>query len=184
MGIRKSIAPTVGVLAAVAALGAAAEAGTAGSSARLPQGSQPPHLNPADFTTRIDNRYWPMKPGSRWIYRETDAEGAKQRVVVTVTHKTRRIANGITARVVHDVVTERGKPVEVTDDWYAQDGPATSGTSASTRPSTGTVSPIRPRARSRPDSTARSPASSCRRGQGSACATGRSTTRATPRTRR
>ena len=35
--------------------------------------------------------------------------------------KTKKIANGITARVVHDVVTEDGKPVEVTDDWYAQD---------------------------------------------------------------
>jgi hypothetical protein len=42
-------------------------------------------------------------------------------VVVTVTHRTKLIANGVTARVVHDVVTEGGKPVEVTDDWYAQD---------------------------------------------------------------
>jgi hypothetical protein len=42
-------------------------------------------------------------------------------VVVTVTDRTKRIANGIEARVVHDVVTENGEPVEVTDDWYAQD---------------------------------------------------------------
>ena len=76
---------------------------------------------PADFTTRIDNPYWPMKPGSRWVYRETDSEGARQRVVVTVTRRTKLIANGVTARVVHDVVSEDGKPVEVTDDWYAQD---------------------------------------------------------------
>jgi hypothetical protein len=62
-----------------------------------------------------------MKPGYRWVYRETDSEGGRQRVVVTVTKKVKRIANGITARVVHDVVTENGKPVEVTDDWYAQD---------------------------------------------------------------
>ena len=55
------------------------------------------------------------------MYRETDPEGTKLRVVVTVTSKTKRIANGVTARVVHDVVTEGGKPVEVTDDWYAQD---------------------------------------------------------------
>jgi hypothetical protein len=40
---------------------------------------------------------------------------------VTVTRRTKLIANGVTARVVHDVVTEDGKPVEVTDDWYAQD---------------------------------------------------------------
>jgi hypothetical protein len=42
-------------------------------------------------------------------------------VVVTVTNRTKQIANGITARVVRDVVTERGTPVEVTEDWYAQD---------------------------------------------------------------
>jgi hypothetical protein len=87
----------------------------------LPQGSEPVDLDPADFTTTIDNRYWPMAPGSRWVYRETDSEGARQRVVVTVTNRTERIANGIEARVVHDVVTENGEPVEVTDDWYAQD---------------------------------------------------------------
>jgi hypothetical protein len=87
----------------------------------LPQGSEPVNLEPADFTTQIDNPYWPMAPGSRWIYRETDAEGAKLRVEVTVTDKTKRIANGVEARVVHDLVTEGGQPVENTFDWYAQD---------------------------------------------------------------
>jgi hypothetical protein len=79
------------------------------------------NLDPADFTTKITNPYWPMKPGNRWVYRETDSEGIKQRVVVTVTDRTKEIANGVTARVVRDRVTEKGVPVEVTDDWYAQD---------------------------------------------------------------
>src|SRR6185503_13030169 len=79
-------------------------------AAALPHGSEPVNLNPADFTTKIDNPYWPMKPGSRWIYRETDADGARQHVVVSVTRRTKLIANGITARVVHDVVTANGKP--------------------------------------------------------------------------
>jgi hypothetical protein len=87
----------------------------------LPRGSEPVNLNPADFTTRIDNPYWPMRKGSRWVYRETDPEGTKQRVVVTVTRRTKMIANGVRARVVRDVVTEKGTPVEVTDDYYAQD---------------------------------------------------------------
>jgi hypothetical protein len=78
-------------------------------------------LGPGDFTTRIDNPYLPMRPGSRWVYRETDAGGAVQRVVVRVTRRTRRIANGVTARVVRDTVTERGRLVEDTFDWYAQD---------------------------------------------------------------
>jgi hypothetical protein len=91
------------------------------SSEGLPQGSEPVELDPAEFTTEIDNDYWPMAVGSRWVYRETDSEGAEQKVVVTVTNRTKRIANGVEARVVHDVVTEDGEPVEVTDDWYAQD---------------------------------------------------------------
>jgi hypothetical protein len=92
-----------------------------GQSGGLPRGSEPVNLNPADFTTRIDNPYWPMRAGSRWAYRETDSEGTRQRVVVTVTRRTKLIANGVRARVVRDVVTEKGTPVEVTDDYYAQD---------------------------------------------------------------
>jgi hypothetical protein len=121
MGINKRFAASVGVLAAVVPLGSIAAAAKPDRPAPLPKGSETVHLDPADFTTKIDNPYWPMRPGSRWVYRETDPEGTKQRVVVTVTNKTKRIANGITARVVHDVVTERGTPIEVTDDWYAQD---------------------------------------------------------------
>ncbi len=91
------------------------------ASAGLPQGSESVDLSPADFTTEIDNPYWPMKPGSRWVYREVAVDGTVQRVVLTVTDKTKRIANGIEARVLRDVVTQNGEFVEVTDDWYAQD---------------------------------------------------------------
>lgn len=86
----------------------------------LPQGSEPVDLDPADFVAEIDNPYWPMRPGSTWIYRETEAEGAVQRVEVTVTDRTKTIL-GIEATVVHDVVTEDGELIEDTFDWYAQD---------------------------------------------------------------
>jgi hypothetical protein len=87
----------------------------------LPQGDEPVALDPAEFTTEIDNPYWPMTPGTRWTYRETDEDGNEQKVVVTVTRETRTIANGVTARVVRDTVTEDGQLVEDTKDWYAQD---------------------------------------------------------------
>ena len=116
----KVVASTAAVVAVVGA-GGFLGATVAATAADLPRGSEPVTLDPADFTTRIDNPYWPMAPGTRWIYRETAPDGTRQRVVVTVTRKTKLIANGVTARVVHDVVTEDGKPVEVTDDWYAQD---------------------------------------------------------------
>jgi hypothetical protein len=99
------------------------EAGTETSvgAQDLPQGSEPVSLDPSDFSTEIDNPYWPMTPGSRWVYRETDEEGAVLKVAVTVTDQTKLIANGVEARVVHDVVSEDGEPIEITDDWYAQD---------------------------------------------------------------
>ncbi len=86
----------------------------------LPHGGEPVHLDPARFTARIDNPWWPMTPGSRWVYRETDAQGGEQRIEVTVTGRTRKIM-GIEARVVHDVASSNGQVVEDTYDWYAQD---------------------------------------------------------------
>ena len=92
-----------------------------GSPQALPQGAEPVHLDPQGFTTRIDNPYWPMDPGTRWTYSETDQEGARLKVVVTVSDETKKIANGVIARVVRDTVTENGEIIEDTFDWYAQD---------------------------------------------------------------
>ncbi|MGH3362799.1 MAG: hypothetical protein ACRDOM_10120 [Nocardioides sp.] len=88
---------------------------------RLPQTSDPVELDPDDFTADIDNEYWPMEPGTRWTYREIDEEGKVIEVVVTVSSETKEIANGVTARVVRDTVTEDGDIIEDTLDWYAQD---------------------------------------------------------------
>ena len=93
---------------------------TTAAATSLPQGSKPFKIDPSEFTTEIDHPYWPMKPGSRWIFRETDAAGAKRKVVVTVTNDTKTII-GLDARVVHDQVTEDGQVTEDTYDWYAQD---------------------------------------------------------------
>jgi hypothetical protein len=100
--------------------GGPAESG-AGSPAALPQGSDPVDLDPSSFSTEIDNPWWPMPPGRRWTYREVDEEGNRLSVVVTVTSETRAIANGVTAAVVRDTVTEDGELLEDTFDWYAQD---------------------------------------------------------------
>jgi hypothetical protein len=108
-------------IAAVACVLAICGASDGAGQPALPQGGETVDIHAADFSTRIDNPYWPMRPGSRWIYRETSSGGHVARVVVQVTSRTKRIADGVTARAVSDVVTERGRPVEVTEDWYAQD---------------------------------------------------------------
>jgi hypothetical protein len=89
--------------------------GCGSDTAALPQGDEPANLEARDFVERIDNAYWPMAPGSKWVYRE-DGQG----VEVTVTDRRKEIL-GIAATVVHDVVTEDGELVEDTYDWYAQD---------------------------------------------------------------
>jgi hypothetical protein len=73
------------------------------------------------FTTEIDNPYWPMKPGTRWTYREIDTDGTELLAVIIVTTQTKLVANGVTARVVRDTVTRDGMIIEDTLDWYAQD---------------------------------------------------------------
>jgi hypothetical protein len=99
-----------------------AEGGTSHRGSGLPQGDDPVHLKPADFSANIDNPQWPMMVGSRWVYRVIDtSDGSVKREVIRVTAQTKLIADGIEARVVSDIVTDHGQPVEVTKDWYAQD---------------------------------------------------------------
>jgi hypothetical protein len=108
-----AIGLAIGILPAGTAL-----AGTCPIS--LPQGSDPVELDPANFVAQIDNLYWPMAPGSKWVSRESDIEGDAVRVDVTVTTRTREIL-GIDATVVHDKVSDHGELIENTFDWYAQD---------------------------------------------------------------
>jgi hypothetical protein len=114
----RSLAVAIAVLA-LAACGGGGSKSKSSSASGLPQGTKPVQLDPADFTTNIDNPYWPMRPGSHWVYREVE-NGETQRVDVTVTNQTKTLA-GIEARVVHDRVSRNGETLEDTYDWYAQD---------------------------------------------------------------
>jgi hypothetical protein len=110
---------SLGVAVAVFALAACSGGSKSSSSTDLPQGTKPVKLDPADFTTTIDNPYWPMRPGSHWVYREVE-NGEAHRDDVTVTNETKTLG-GIEARVVHDRVSQGGETLENTDDYYAQD---------------------------------------------------------------
>jgi hypothetical protein len=110
------------MLPALAGCGSSGDdSNSAAATNTFPQSNEPANLDPADFTTQVDNPYFPLPLGARWVIRVTDTEGLEQREVITVTDQTKRIAGGVEARVVHDVVSEEGQRVEITDDWYAQD---------------------------------------------------------------
>ena len=69
---------------------------------------------------KIDNKYFPLKPGTVMIYEGTNEDGKSTRDIFTVTNDTKEI-QGITTRVVNDSVFIEGELAEPTDDWYAQD---------------------------------------------------------------
>jgi hypothetical protein len=91
-----------------------------GSDTSLPQAGDPVDLNPDDFVAQVDHPYWPMAPGSKWVFAQTDLEGNRERVEISVTDRKKTIL-GIEATVVHDVVSENGELIEDTFDWFAQD---------------------------------------------------------------
>lgn len=128
---RRSLPAVIAAAGVLALSGGCGQGGAApgeeptGVGSNLPRADEPADLDPADFTTEIDNPYWPLAAGTRWVYRETNEAGEELRVVVTVTSATKETAAGVTARVVRDTVTLDGRVIEDTFDWYAQDSEGT-----------------------------------------------------------
>jgi hypothetical protein len=52
--------------------------GQAGDSNETTQKAYAPRINPADFTTEVDNKYFPLKPGTTFVY-EGNFQGAAER---------------------------------------------------------------------------------------------------------
>jgi hypothetical protein len=78
-----------------------------------------PVIDPANFTTKIDNPFYPLKPGTTYTYKGlTDA--GEELNTVEVTHST-RVLMGVTCVEVIDTVFVNGALEELTHDWYAQD---------------------------------------------------------------
>jgi hypothetical protein len=93
---------------------------TASAAALAPvHGRYVPRIDPSDFVSTIDSRYFPLRPGTGYHF--TGVRGsAPQTDDMVVTHATKRIL-GVDCTVVRDTVSERGVPIERTYDWYAQD---------------------------------------------------------------
>ena len=91
-------------------------AGCASSSSQEEDKAYTPHITPADFTTTIDNEYFPMKPGTTFVYEGGGAEHSE----MTVTHDTKKVM-GVECVVVEDKEWEGDQLIERTYDWFAQD---------------------------------------------------------------
>ena len=94
-------------------------ASTSASKLAPTHGTYSPSIEPANFAATINNRYFPLKPGTGFHFKgvlgttpQTDDE--------IVTHQTKMIV-GIKCTVVRDTVSEHGAAIERTFDYYAQD---------------------------------------------------------------
>jgi hypothetical protein len=80
---------------------------------------RPPQIDPDNFVSEVTNPYFPLVPGTTFVY-EGESEGVPTREVMTVTNETKVIL-GVTTIVVHVQSFEDGVLIEETFDWFAQD---------------------------------------------------------------
>ena len=82
-------------------------------------GKYTPKIDAENFVARVDNPLWPLQPGTSYHY-----EGVRGKTPQTddelVLARQKQIL-GISATIVRDTVSEHGRAIERTLDYYAQD---------------------------------------------------------------
>jgi hypothetical protein len=89
------------------------------SCGKLGAAAYHPAIDPANFVATVDNPYFPLTPGTRFVYEGQTAQGLEHDEFF-VTHNTKLIL-GVTCVEVHDTVQTAGELTEDTLDWFAQD---------------------------------------------------------------
>src|SRR5215213_4827869 len=91
------------LLGAIVGSGIVLMAGRTSNSTSQEQKAYTPHIDPAEFTTKVDNKYFPLKPGTTFFY-----DGGAERDEMAVTHHTKKVM-GVECVVVNDKAWENGK---------------------------------------------------------------------------
>ena len=78
-----------------------------------------PQINPADFISGVNNKYFSLIPGRTLIYEAKTDEGT-ERIEVTTLNETRTVM-GVECMTVWDRVFLNDELMEDTLDWFAQD---------------------------------------------------------------
>ena len=74
-----------------------------------------PHIDPAKFTTNVNNEYFPLKPDTTIVH-----QGGTEHSEMTVTNQTKNVM-GVECVVVDHREWEGNMLIERTYDWFAQD---------------------------------------------------------------
>jgi len=122
---RKLIALTAVFLAAGLWTAAAAPAWARSCAAHCalpvfgPGAAYHPTIHPSDFGPDVTNPYFPLRPGTTYVYAGTK-DGEKAVNVFAVSSKT-KVIDGVRTRIVNDRLYLDGVLEERTTDYYAQD---------------------------------------------------------------
>jgi hypothetical protein len=87
---------------------------------RLGEAPYDPVIDPANFVATIDNPFFPLTPGTTFIYEGQTHNADFEHDEFFVTHNTKMIL-GVTCIEVHDTSKINGVLTEDTFDWFAQD---------------------------------------------------------------
>lgn len=125
IGVLTAVVGLALVVAAGPAMASATASGTATGSphCRLPGfGPGPsyhPRIDPADFTSTVDNPYFPLPPGRTLVY--AGVKDGKAAINVFAPSRRTRTVDGVRTRIVEDRLYLNGVLEERTADYYAQD---------------------------------------------------------------
>ena len=122
MRIRAAALSTATLLAAGVGI-ASPGSGTASASCALPTfgpGSEyHPNIDPARFTADVTNSFFPLHPGTTYVY--SGVKDAKNAIDVVTPSARTAVIDGVTTREVNDRLMLDGVLSERTTDYYAQD---------------------------------------------------------------
>ena len=110
----------LGLIALVALAAGCGSSSQKSASDLVPiHGKYAPKIDASNFVSTVDNPLWPLEPGTAYHY-----EGVRGKTPQTddevVLHRQKQIL-GIACTVVRDTVSEHGRAIERTLDYYAQD---------------------------------------------------------------
>jgi hypothetical protein len=121
----KKIIPVVAAVTLSTLLVGAAPSGAGAATVRCPlprfgPGSDyHPHIDPANFSAKVTNPWYPLLAGTTYIYAGMDGK-THMTDILAVSRRTKKV-DGVTTRVVNDRVLKHGRVTERTTDYYAQD---------------------------------------------------------------
>jgi hypothetical protein len=76
-----------------------------------------PKIDPLNFVAEISNKYFTLKPGKKFEFKNS---AGSERIEISITQETKKIL-GVTTTVVRATEWKNGVLKEDTRDWYAQD---------------------------------------------------------------